>query len=293
MADVKNYGLRGTGSDVQLGKSGPRIKVNGGLVQFRNPADAAYVNVEVLDPTADQHAATKGYVDAVATGLDIKDSVRAATTGSVTLATDLENGDTLDGVVLATGDRILVKNQGNATNGIYVVAASGSPTRSSDADEDAEVTSGMFTFVEEGTVNAGKGFVLTTANPITVGVTTLTFTQFSDSGAQDPLYRQEVFTFSDSGTNPFSVALPTNAIVQRVKVKVTTAWDATETIIIDDAGGQTYMASTENDPEEATTFVADMLGSTAIGANALQAKITAANTPTQGSATVHVEYVLS
>lgn len=108
--------------------------------------------------------------------LDWKESVRAATTGPGTLATSFEAGDTIDGVVLVAGDRLLVKDQAApAENGIYVVAASGAPTRSTDADDDADVTTGMAAFVEEGTTNAGVIWALATANPIDVGVTGLTF----------------------------------------------------------------------------------------------------------------------
>jgi hypothetical protein len=134
-------------------------------------------------PTDATDAATKAYVDSAAQGIDWKASVRAATTVAVTLASDLENGDTLDGVTLATGNRILVKNQATGSeNGIYVVAASGAPTRSTDADVAAELTSNFAVFVEEGTVNADQGYVLTNDGAITVGTTALTFTQFTGLG---------------------------------------------------------------------------------------------------------------
>lgn len=141
-------------------------------------------NISVATPTADGHAATKGYVDAARSGLDVKQSVRAATTGPITLATGLENGDTLDTTVtLATGDRVLVKDQSTASeNGIYVVNATGAPTRATDFDSNAEVTPGAFTFVEEGTVNADSGWVLTNNGTVNVGVTGLTFAQFSGAG---------------------------------------------------------------------------------------------------------------
>ena len=140
--------------------------------------------IKISDPTDPAHAATKSYVDAARSGLDVKQSVRAATTGPVNLATDLENGDTLDTTVtLATGDRVLVKNQSTASeNGIYTVNASGAPTRATDFDSSAEVTPGAFTFVEEGTLNADSGWVLTTDGSITVGSTGLTFALFSVAG---------------------------------------------------------------------------------------------------------------
>jgi uncharacterized protein YjbI with pentapeptide repeats len=134
-------------------------------------------------PTDGTDAATKNYVDSAAQGIDWKASVRAATTAAVTLASDLENGDTLDGVTLATGDRVLVKNQSTGSeNGIYVVKASGAPDRSTDADTGAELTSNFAVFVEEGTVNSDQGYTLTNNGSITIGTTALTFTQFTGLG---------------------------------------------------------------------------------------------------------------
>ena len=130
---------------------------------------------------------TKGYVDAVKQSLDIKDSVHVASTANVSLtagSSDLEAGDTIDGVTLVAGDRVLLKNQSTASeNGIYVaVASGGTPARSDDANASAEVTSGMFVWVEEGTSNGDQGYVLTTNNVITLNTTDLTFTQFSGAG---------------------------------------------------------------------------------------------------------------
>ena len=105
----------------------------------------------------------KAYVDGVKQGLDIKDSVRVATTAAGTLSSAFANGQTVDGVSLATGDRILIKDQTDATeNGVYTVNASGAPTRAADFDSSADVTAGAFVFVAEGTANADSGFVLTT-----------------------------------------------------------------------------------------------------------------------------------
>jgi hypothetical protein len=134
----------------------------------------------LTDPTSAQDAATKAYVDATRSGLDVKASVRAATTANITLT----NTQTIDGVALAVGDRVLVKDQTTGSaNGIYVVA-SGSWTRAEDCDNTpgVEVTSGLFTFVEDGTTNADSGFVLTTDGAITVGTTALSFVQFSGAG---------------------------------------------------------------------------------------------------------------
>jgi len=134
--------------------------------------------VNVATPVNDTDAANKAYVDAARTGLDVKGSVKVATTANITLS----GTQTIDGVALSVGDRVLVKNQTTASeNGIYVVA-SGGWSRATDADENAEVTSGMFTFVEQGSVNSDTGFVLTTDGTITVGSTNLEFTLFSASG---------------------------------------------------------------------------------------------------------------
>jgi hypothetical protein len=144
-------------------------------------------NAKVATPTDSAHIATKGYVDSARQGLDVKASVRVATTAAINLSTDLEAGDVIDGVTLVAGDRVLVKNQGTASeNGIYVAVASGAASRSSDANGTAdtgELTSGTFTFVEAGTVNFDSGFVVSTDGAITVGSTNITWTQFSGAGS--------------------------------------------------------------------------------------------------------------
>jgi hypothetical protein len=141
-------------------------------------------NISVAEPTDAGHAATKGYVDAARSGLDVKQSVRAATTAAVLLASGLENGDAIDGVTLATGDRVLVKNQSTASeNGIYVVQSTGAAVRATDFDGTGEVSGGAFTFVEEGTVNADAGFVVTSNGAITVGTDAIEWAQFSGAGS--------------------------------------------------------------------------------------------------------------
>jgi hypothetical protein len=134
--------------------------------------------------------AVKTYIDAKLAGLSWKQAVRAATTAGGTLASSFENGDSIDGVTLATGDRILIKNQATAAdNGIYVVAASGAPARATDADSGAELVNASC-YVSEGSTNADTQWCCTTNAPITVGATSLAFAQLSsgsytDENAQD------------------------------------------------------------------------------------------------------------
>lgn len=136
----------------------------------------------VPSPSGTTDAANKAYVDATVAGLSWKQRVRAATTAPGTLSTAFENGDTIDGVTLATGDRILIKDQAApAENGIYTVNASGAPTRATDADAGSELVNASV-YVSEGTANADKQFVCTTNAPITIGATSITFTVFSSGG---------------------------------------------------------------------------------------------------------------
>lgn len=131
--------------------------------------------IGLADGVNPQDAVNRSQLDAAAAGLDPKGSVRVATTANIALT----GTQTIDGVAVVAGDRVLVKNQTTGSeNGIYVVAA-GAWTRATDADTSAEVNGGMYVFVEEGTANADTGWVLTTNNPITLGTTALVFTKFT------------------------------------------------------------------------------------------------------------------
>lgn len=133
--------------------------------------------INVGDPSDATDIANKQYVDNSISGLKWKREVRVATTANGTLASAFENGDTVDGVTLATGDRILLKDQTAQTeNGIYVVAVSGAPARANDADSSAELNSATV-LVMAGTVNADKAFTQTTDSP-TVGSSNIVWASF-------------------------------------------------------------------------------------------------------------------
>jgi len=192
-------------------------------------------------PTSDSDAANKQYVDNVSQGLDVKDSVKATTTANGTLSSAFANGQTIDGITLATNDRILIKNQSSQTeNGIYTVNASGAPTRTNDLATGSDAA-GAFVFVEQGTVNAENGFVCTSdKGSAVVGTNNLTFAQFSGAGqitASDGL--------SKSG-NTLSVDLKSNGglVIESAEIAVDLAASSiTGTLAIGDGGTGATTAS--------------------------------------------------
>ncbi len=155
----------------------------------------------LASPTLGTDAANKNYVDAAITGLDWKQSSRLATAAALpaytasgsgvgkTLTANANGALSVDGVAVAVGNRVLVKDQAasHVDHGIYVVTATGDGsnpfilTRATDFDTNAEVTSGAATFIEEGSTNADTGWVLTTNDPITVDTTALAFAKFSST----------------------------------------------------------------------------------------------------------------
>jgi len=132
-------------------------------------------------PTVDLHAATKAYVDNVVSGLNFHQPVRVATTANITLS----GAQTIDGVSVVAGDRVLVKDQTTGTqNGIYVASAS-AWSRATDADNtpDGELKGGDFTLVLEGTVGSGYGYVCSNTSAITIGTTNVTYVAFNAAKA--------------------------------------------------------------------------------------------------------------
>ena len=208
------------------------------LDQMAAPTGAVSLNSQKItglaDPTADADAANKGYVDGVAQGLDVKDSVVATTTANGTLSTAFANGQSIDGVTLQTGDRILLKNQTTASqNGIYNVNASGAPSRATDMGTGSNAA-GAFVFVEQGTLNAENGFTCTSdTGSAVVGTNNLTFAQFSGAGqiiAGDGL---------DKSGNELSVDLKANGGLVIESTELAVKLDATSitgTLAIGDGG---------------------------------------------------------
>mgnify|MGYP003108679606 CR=1 FL=1 len=158
------------------------------LDQMAAPTAAVSANSQKITnlatPTSSGDAASKSYVDNVSQGLDVKDSVKVASTANGTLSSAFANGQTVDGITLATNDRILLKDQSTQTeNGIYTVNASGAPTRADDFANGATVA-GAFAFVEQGTANADSGFVVSSdKGSDVVGTNNIVFTQFSGTGS--------------------------------------------------------------------------------------------------------------
>lgn len=193
--------IEGNGSNVGAAVAKSAIPLSSWGAPTTNVAFGSFKITNLADPTNPQDAATKAYVDGIATGLDVKAPVRFATTTTLPAytASGTPDGDiltadangafgTTDGVSPVVNDYVLVKDETSTNqkyNGIYEITTLGDGsnpwvlTRRDDADADAEVGSGMFVFVEEGTLNGGTGWVLTTDDPITLGTSLLVFAQFS------------------------------------------------------------------------------------------------------------------
>lgn len=172
----------GAGIETSKLADGANFTKKDGSVAFTgNQSMGGNLITNLATPSASTDAATKGYIDTAISGLnslfDAKGSVKVATTVAGTLATSFTNGQTIDGIVLATNDRILIKNQASQIeNGIYTVNASGAPTRATDMDVWTEVP-GAFVAVEEGTANVDTIWLCTSNQGGTINSTAITFQQ--------------------------------------------------------------------------------------------------------------------
>jgi hypothetical protein len=163
-----------SGSETQVTSTATELNLLDGITAI----DTDLSTVAGTHTTLVSALAAKTYIDNTRSGLEVKDSVVVATTANITLS----GTQTIDGIAVTAGQRVLVKDQTTASqNGIYVVAAS-AWSRATDADTAVEFNSGVFFFVEKGTENADNGFVMTQDTAITFGSTAITFSQFSGAG---------------------------------------------------------------------------------------------------------------
>ena len=153
------------------------------------------------DPSASSEAATKNYVDNLVAGLRTRAVARVGSTANVVIASELENGDTIDGVTLVTGDRVLLKNQSTASqNGLYIVVASGAASRDPEFDTITELA-GQLILISEGSTNADDLYLCTTDTSATLGSSAISYTQvFPSSGGT-----VTSVAVADAGASEFTV----------------------------------------------------------------------------------------
>jgi hypothetical protein len=184
--------------------SAQRTTLGLGTIATQNASGVSITGGSVTglgSPSADSDAATKIYVDNLVAGLKTRIICRVATTANIDLTADLQNGDTLDGITLVTGNKVLVKNQTTvADNGIYTVVASGTASRNTDYDSIAELA-GQIVVVQEGSTHGDDLFLFTTDTSATLGVSDITFTQvFPSSGGT-----VTQVAVADAGSSEFTV----------------------------------------------------------------------------------------
>ena len=184
--------------------SAQRTTLGLGTIAIQNANNVSITGGAVTglgSPSAGSDAATKTYVDNLVAGLKTRIITRVATTANIDLTADLQNGDTLDGITLVTGNKVLVKNQTSASdNGIYDVVASGTATRNADYDTIAELA-GQIVVVQEGTANGDDLYLCTTDTSATLGVSDITFTKVYPSSGGTVTQ----VAVADAGASEFTV----------------------------------------------------------------------------------------
>ena len=178
MSQLNGKQIKDTSTSLnKLSGTGVVAFTTGATMSFNTGSNLLYADA----PSVPTEVANKAYVDSVASGLDVKHAARAIAVGPISLT----GAQTVDGVSLIAGDRVVVTGQNGTTasadNGIYIV---GTPwTRALDFDEPSEVQGGEFVFIKEGTIYADTGWVVALPNsPATIGTTPIIFTQFSSAG---------------------------------------------------------------------------------------------------------------
>jgi len=181
-----------------------RTNLGLGTMATQNASSVAITGGSVTgmgSPSAGSDVATKTYVDNLVAGLKTRIITRVATTTNVDLTADLQNGDTIDGITLVTGNKVLVKNQSDASeNGIYDVVVSGTATRNTDYDTIAELA-GQIVVVQEGTTNGDTIYLCTTDTDATLGSSNITFTiiEPANTGTVTSV------AVADSGSSEFTI----------------------------------------------------------------------------------------
>ena len=184
--------------------SAQRTTLGLGTIATQNANNVALTGGTITglgDPSSTSDAATKNYVDTLVAGLRTRVVARVASTANVNISTGLENGDTLDGVTLVTGNRVLLKDQSTASqNGLYIVVASGAASRDPEFDIISELA-GQLILVSEGTTHADDIFLCTTDTSATLGSSSISYTQvFPSSGGT-----VTSVAVADSGSSEFTV----------------------------------------------------------------------------------------
>ena len=184
--------------------SAQRTTLGLGTIATQNANNVALTGGTITglgDPSSTSDAATKNYVDTLVAGLRTRVIARVASTANVNISTGLENGDTLDGVTLVTGNRVLLKDQSTTSqNGLYIVVASGAASRDPEFDTITEIA-GQLILVSEGTTHADDLFLCTTDTSATLGSSSISYTQvFPSSGGT-----VTSVAVADSGSSEFTV----------------------------------------------------------------------------------------